>query len=123
MGGAVDGIDFKGGEKAETIKFKLAIEGRQQPAFIYIGSKGEHPSKAEFTLPARRESDYVLEVCHCFGTPKQCRSCRDLHCFGVPKQWHTFDQVVVHAASVMGDGSGNTSVRLRAGFRAPTTYA
>jgi hypothetical protein len=53
VAGKVDAIVFKGGDKAETIKFKLAVEGRQQPGFVYIGAKGEHPSKAEFTLPAR----------------------------------------------------------------------
>lgn len=53
MGGGVDGIDFKGGDKATSIKFKLAVEGRYQPAFIYIGAKGEHPTNGEFTVPAR----------------------------------------------------------------------
>jgi hypothetical protein len=53
VSGRVDAIVFKAGDKAETIKFKLAVEGRQQPSFILIGAKGAHPSKAEFTLPAR----------------------------------------------------------------------
>jgi hypothetical protein len=54
LGGGVDTVKFKGGDKATAIKFRLAVEGRQQPGFIYIGANGEHPSKAEFTLPTRR---------------------------------------------------------------------
>jgi hypothetical protein len=53
VGGKVDAVKFKGGPNATGIKFKLAVEGRQQPGFVYIGAKGEHPTKAEFTLPAK----------------------------------------------------------------------
>jgi hypothetical protein len=51
--GGVDGVDFKGGDKAERITFRLLTGGDDDPKKILIGPRGAHPSKAEFTLPAR----------------------------------------------------------------------
>lgn len=51
--GKSDDVQFKGGEKAVSIKFKLLIDGKEDPKSIFIGKKGLHPEKAEFTYPAR----------------------------------------------------------------------
>jgi len=51
--GKVDDVQFKGGDKAKSIKFKLLIDGKEDPKSILIGKKGLHPDKAEFTYPAQ----------------------------------------------------------------------
>ena len=50
--GKTDGVNFKAGKKAESIKFKLLVAGDDAPRRILIGAKGRHPEKATFTLPA-----------------------------------------------------------------------
>ena len=53
VSGEVDGVDFKGGEKAEKITFKLISGGDDDPRKVLVGPKGAHPSKGSFSLPAR----------------------------------------------------------------------
>jgi hypothetical protein len=45
------GLDFKVGPAATGVKFKLLVDGAEDPKKILIGEKGVHPEKAEFTLP------------------------------------------------------------------------
>lgn len=49
-----DGISFKLGPKAESISFRLTVAGDNDPKRIFIGAKGEHPEKNEFTLPVKK---------------------------------------------------------------------
>lgn len=51
--GAVDGLEFKVGPKAESVTFDLLVGGDDDPQKILVGAKGLHPDKAKFTLPAR----------------------------------------------------------------------
>ena len=46
--GGTDGIKFTVGEKAESLTFKLNVNGDDDPKKIFIGKKGFHPKKAEF---------------------------------------------------------------------------
>lgn len=50
--GATDGVAFKAGPRASNIQFRLNTGGDDDPRRILIGSKGDHPDKATFTLPA-----------------------------------------------------------------------
>jgi hypothetical protein len=45
------GLDFTVGPAATGVKFKVLIDGTEDPKKILIGGKGVHPEKAEFTLP------------------------------------------------------------------------
>ena len=47
----VDGVTFKLGPKAESVTFKLRVEGDDDAKKIIVGKKGVHPEKAEFTFP------------------------------------------------------------------------
>lgn len=47
------GLDFKVGPAATGVKFKVLIDGAEDPKKILIGEKGVHPEKAEFTLPVK----------------------------------------------------------------------
>lgn len=47
-----DGFDFDVSADATNIKFSLQIDGKDVPNAVFIGSKGDHPAKATFTLPA-----------------------------------------------------------------------
>jgi hypothetical protein len=50
---AIDQVDFKVGDKAKSVTFKLVYNGEKAPTQrIAIGEKAEHPDKHEFTLPA-----------------------------------------------------------------------
>jgi hypothetical protein len=52
--GAIDEAEFKVGEKAKTLTFKLFIDGEKAAAHrVIIGENGDHPEKSEFKLPAR----------------------------------------------------------------------
>ena len=57
--GWTDGIDFKVGPKAKTVKFDFRIAGDDDPRGILIGAKGVHPEKSIFTLPAHPVSASV----------------------------------------------------------------
>ena len=48
-----DGLNFKVGPKAESITFKLLTAGDDDSKRVLVGKKGEHPEKAEFTLPVK----------------------------------------------------------------------
>ena len=48
-----DGVTFKVGPKAESVTFKLLTAGDNDPKRILVGKKGEHPDKAEFTIPVK----------------------------------------------------------------------
>lgn len=48
--GQIDGVNWTLGEGATAVKFKLLINGKEEPVRIFIGNKGEHPEKAEFTI-------------------------------------------------------------------------
>lgn len=48
--GGTDGVTFKVGPKAESLTFKLLVNGDDDPKKVLIGKKGVHPKKAEFTL-------------------------------------------------------------------------
>jgi hypothetical protein len=50
--GGADGVKFKAGAKAQSIRFKLLAGGVADPARVVIGAAGAHPKKADFTLPA-----------------------------------------------------------------------
>jgi hypothetical protein len=51
--GALDQADFTIAAKGKILKFKLMIDGESAAVDrIIIGEKGDHPEKAEFTLPA-----------------------------------------------------------------------
>ncbi len=50
--GQIDGIDFKVSTTTRTVTFKLKARDDDNPEVIYIGTKGTHPDKAIFTLPA-----------------------------------------------------------------------
>lgn len=54
--GAVDGIDFKVGEKAQTVTFHLRIADDDNPELIFIGEKSAHPKSAKFILPAHPDA-------------------------------------------------------------------
>ena len=47
-----DGIDFSVSGSDAVVTFDLKIGGRSRPGKIFIGNKGQHPSKAEFSFPA-----------------------------------------------------------------------
>lgn len=47
------GIDFTVDDKVTAIKFDLKVNGKDQPAQIYIGEKGTHPKESPFHLGAR----------------------------------------------------------------------
>jgi hypothetical protein len=50
--GKTDGVKFKAGAKAQSVKFKLLAGGMADPARVVIGAAGSHPKRAEFSLPA-----------------------------------------------------------------------
>lgn len=45
-----DGMTFRVGAKAESITFRILVEGDDDPAKILIGAKGLKPEKATFTF-------------------------------------------------------------------------
>lgn len=52
-----DGFDFTINDRDAFITFDLSMGNRKFLKRIYIGSDGQHPAKAEFTLPASRSSE------------------------------------------------------------------
>lgn len=50
--GKTDGVNFKVGPKAESVMFKLLVDGDDDPKKILIGTEGKYPDKGDFTLPA-----------------------------------------------------------------------
>ena len=50
--GLTDGIDFKVDKRTKMVGFKLRTDDDDDPKFILIGAKGEHPAKNVFYLPA-----------------------------------------------------------------------
>ncbi len=51
--GATDQADFTVADKGKKLTFKLLIDGEKAATGrVIIGEDGEHPEKAEFTLPA-----------------------------------------------------------------------
>jgi hypothetical protein len=51
--GATDQVDFTIAESGKNLKFKLLVDGANAPTNrILIGTNGDNPEKAEFTLPA-----------------------------------------------------------------------
>lgn len=53
--GFTDGVNFKPGPKATSIRFRLLVNGDDDPRRIIVGTKGVHPASADFTLPAKPE--------------------------------------------------------------------
>ncbi len=53
--GATDGVDFKVGKNAKSVKFTLRTAGDDDPRFIFIGGKSAHPTGGTFTIPAHPE--------------------------------------------------------------------
>ncbi len=52
-----DGFDFSVNDRDAYITFDLSMGNRKFLKRIYIGSDGQHPANAEFTLPASRTSE------------------------------------------------------------------
>jgi len=50
--GSEDGIHIQMTPETKSIKFTLDIDGKDHVNQIFIGSKGDHPEKATFILPA-----------------------------------------------------------------------
>ncbi len=50
--GTADGIDFKVGKNAKTVKFTLRTADDDDPRFIFIGGKSAHPQGGTFSFPA-----------------------------------------------------------------------
>jgi hypothetical protein len=55
--GSFDGFDFSVTGAGAHITFDLKMGKRPLPRRIYIGSEGQHPAEAEFTLPAARTAE------------------------------------------------------------------
>lgn len=53
--GTADGIDFKVGKNAKTVKFTLRTADDDDPRFIFIGGKSAHPTSGSFSFPAHPE--------------------------------------------------------------------
>lgn len=47
----LDGLDFKLGNRVKSAEFLLKIDGEEDPARIFVGSKSISPKKAAFTVP------------------------------------------------------------------------
>jgi hypothetical protein len=47
-----DGFDFQVNEAAQSLRFKLMIDGSEQPARVIIGAAGQPAPTAGFSLPA-----------------------------------------------------------------------
>lgn len=45
------GFDLKVDDKVTAVRFKLKVDGREDPELILIGAKGTNPRGAEFLLP------------------------------------------------------------------------